>query len=244
MSHFLNRQRRPYDWSWLSNHTSRSIIFCYFISISFHTFVFYVRCCQNYAFFLNPPRKSEEIYKFSEKKQYTDVSTISKTRLWIQYNTITICAYVLLLLLNTFSKTSCEISFWHLIISCWISSACCKSPIFTQYWRSLWRVSIASKLFPQIAKAAKSFCCSLLAATLSTLNILFKNVYIIAQLYWLINLLTQSFYPHAVPARIIWRRALMPRQPYSIAVPSTGGRLHPSLFEKGFCPLWGEPKGS
>ena len=28
------------------------------------------------------------------------------------------------------------------------------------------------------AKAAKSFCCSLLAATLSTLNILYKNVYI------------------------------------------------------------------
>ena len=27
----------------------------------------------------------------------------------------------------------------------------------------------------------------------------------------------------------------MPRQPYSEAVPSTGGRLHPSLFEKGFC---------
>ena len=65
MSHFLNRQRRPYDWSWLSNHTSRSIIFCYFISIFFHTFVFYVRCCQNYAFFLKPPRKSQEIYKLS-----------------------------------------------------------------------------------------------------------------------------------------------------------------------------------
>ena len=65
MSHFLNRQRRPYDWSWLSNHTSRSIIFCYFISISFHTFVIYVRCRQNYAFFLKPPRKKQEIYKLS-----------------------------------------------------------------------------------------------------------------------------------------------------------------------------------
>ena len=65
MSHFLNRQRRPYDWSWLSNHTSLSIIFCYFIFISFHTFVFYVRCRQNYAFFLNPPRKSQEICKLS-----------------------------------------------------------------------------------------------------------------------------------------------------------------------------------
>ena len=65
MSHFLNRQRRPYDWSWLSNHTSRSIIFCYFISISFHTFVFYVRCRQNYVFFSKPPRKPLEICKLS-----------------------------------------------------------------------------------------------------------------------------------------------------------------------------------
>ena len=65
MSHFLNRQRRSYGRSRLSNHTSRSIIFCYFISISFHTFVFYVRCRQNYAFFLKPPRKSQEICKLS-----------------------------------------------------------------------------------------------------------------------------------------------------------------------------------
>ena len=65
MSHFLNRQRRSYGRSWLSNHTSRSIIFCYFISISFHTFVFYVRCRQNYVFFLKPPRKSQEICKLS-----------------------------------------------------------------------------------------------------------------------------------------------------------------------------------
>ena len=66
MSHFLNRQRRSYDRSWLSNHTSRSIIFCYFISISFHTFAFYVRCRQNYAFFLKPPRNSQEICMLSE----------------------------------------------------------------------------------------------------------------------------------------------------------------------------------
>ena len=34
------------------------------------------------------------------------------------------------------------------------------------------------------------------------------------------------------------------RQPYSAAVPSTGGRLHP-LVPEGFCPLeLGEPKGS
>ena len=29
-----------------------------------------------------------------------------------------------------------------------------------------------------------------------------------------------------------WRRALMPRQPYSAAVPSTGGRLHPRFLRK------------
>ena len=29
-----------------------------------------------------------------------------------------------------------------------------------------------------------------------------------------------------------WRRALMPRQPYSAAVPSTGGRLHPLVPEE------------
>ena len=34
----------------------------------------------------------------------------------------------------------------------------------------------------------------------------------------------------AVPSRIIWRRPLMVRQPYSVAVPSTGGRLHPRFL--------------
>ena len=28
-------------------------------------------------------------------------------------------------------------------------------------------------------------------------------------------------FPQAVPARTTWRRPLMPRQPYSVAVPST-----------------------
>ena len=37
--------------------------------------------------------------------------------------------------------------------------------------------------------------------------------------------------PHAVPARKTWRRPLMVRQPYSEAVPSTGGRLHPLVTE-------------
>ena len=36
----------------------------------------------------------------------------------------------------------------------------------------------------------------------------------------------------AVPSRTIWRRPLMVRQPYSVAVPSTGGRLHPPLPEE------------
>ena len=35
----------------------------------------------------------------------------------------------------------------------------------------------------------------------------------------------------AVPSRKIWRRPLMPRQPYSVAVLSTGGRLHPLVPE-------------
>ena len=35
----------------------------------------------------------------------------------------------------------------------------------------------------------------------------------------------------AVPSRTIWRRPLMVRQPYSEAVPSTGGRLHPLVPE-------------
>ena len=71
-----------------------------------------------------------------------------------------------------------------------------------------------------------------------------------------ISMITQLGNPHlshAVPSRITISRALMQhqqggpsphnlaralmvRQPYSVAVLSTGGRLHPSLFEKGFCP--------
>ena len=35
----------------------------------------------------------------------------------------------------------------------------------------------------------------------------------------------------AVPSRTTWRRSLMVRQPYSVAVPSTGGRLHPLVPE-------------
>ena len=35
----------------------------------------------------------------------------------------------------------------------------------------------------------------------------------------------------AVPSRITWRRPLMVRQPYSAAVLSTGGRLHPLVPE-------------
>ena len=35
-------------------------------------------------------------------------------------------------------------------------------------------------------------------------------------------------YSKAVPSRTIWRRALMPRQPYSVAVLSTGGRFSSS----------------
>ena len=38
--------------------------------------------------------------------------------------------------------------------------------------------------------------------------------------------------PPAVPSRTIWRRPLMVRQPYSVAVPSTGGRLHPLVPEE------------
>ena len=37
--------------------------------------------------------------------------------------------------------------------------------------------------------------------------------------------------PQAVPARTTMARALMPRQPYSVAVLSTGGRLHPLVPE-------------
>ena len=72
-----------------------------------------------------------------------------------------------------------------------------------------------------------------------------------------ISMITQLGNPHlshAVPSRITISRALMQhqqggpiphnmaktalvRQPYSVAVLSTGGQLHPSPFEKGFCPL-------
>ena len=45
------------------------------------------------------------------------------------------------------------------------------------------------------------------------------------------NLLMQSLCPHAVPSRTTMARPLMPRQPYSAAVPSTGGRLHPLVPE-------------
>ena len=37
----------------------------------------------------------------------------------------------------------------------------------------------------------------------------------------------------AVPSRTIWRDLWLVRQPYSVAVPSTGGRLHPLPFWKG-----------
>ena len=51
-------------------------------------------------------------------------------------------------------------------------------------------------------------------------------------------------YSKAVPSRTTMARALMVRQPYSEAVPSTGGRLHP-LVPEGFCPPeLGEPKGA
>ena len=39
-------------------------------------------------------------------------------------------------------------------------------------------------------------------------------------------------YNLAVPSRTIWRRPLMVRQPYSVAVLSTGGRLHPRFLRK------------
>ena len=43
----------------------------------------------------------------------------------------------------------------------------------------------------------------------------------------------------AVPSRTIWRRPLMVRQPYSVAVPSTGGRLHPSFLRReGLVRMW------
>ena len=48
-----------------------------------------------------------------------------------------------------------------------------------------------------------------------------------------ICLIPSLFMPHAVPSRKTWRRPLMVRQPYSEAVLSTGGRLHPLPFWKG-----------
>ena len=45
--------------------------------------------------------------------------------------------------------------------------------------------------------------------------------------------------PQAVPSRKTWRRPLMVRQPYSVAVPSTGGRLHPSFQRReGLVRMW------
>ena len=72
------------------------------------------------------------------------------------------------------------------------------------------------------------------------MNVLSKNVYMITQLQIFIH----NFYAKAIPARTTMARALMPRQPYSVAVLSTGGRLHP-LVPEGFCPPeLGEPKGA
>ena len=43
----------------------------------------------------------------------------------------------------------------------------------------------------------------------------------------------------AVPSRKTWRRPLMVRQPYSVAVLSTGGRLHPSFQRReGLVRMW------
>ena len=50
-------------------------------------------------------------------------------------------------------------------------------------------------------------------------------------------------YDKAVPARIIWRRPLMVRQPYSVAVLSTGGRLHPLVPEVSVPQNWGNRRG-
>lgn len=49
--------------------------------------------------------------------------------------------------------------------------------------------------------------------------------------------------PQAVPARIIWRRPLMVRQPYSVAVLSTRGRLHPLVPEVSVPQNWGNRRG-
>ena len=46
----------------------------------------------------------------------------------------------------------------------------------------------------------------------------------------------------AVPSRKTWRRPLMVRQPYSEAVLSTGGRLHPRFLRKrGLGRRWSSP---
>ena len=47
-----------------------------------------------------------------------------------------------------------------------------------------------------------------------------------------------------VPSRTTMAKTALVRQPYSVAVPSTGGRLHP-LVPEGFCPPeQGELKGA
>ena len=46
------------------------------------------------------------------------------------------------------------------------------------------------------------------------------------------NYIVAKSYSKAVPSRKTWRRPLMVRQPYSVAVLSTGGRLHPRLPEE------------
>ena len=45
------------------------------------------------------------------------------------------------------------------------------------------------------------------------------------------NIRIKTVINKAVPSRKTWRRPLMDRQPYSVVVPSTGGRLHPLVPE-------------
>ena len=42
--------------------------------------------------------------------------------------------------------------------------------------------------------------------------------------------ISNRLYIHAVPSRITWRDLWLVRQPYSVAVLSTGGRLHPRFL--------------
>ena len=60
-----------------------------------------------------------------------------------------------------------------------------------------------------------------------------------------LQIFIHNFYAKAIPARTTMARALMPRQPYSVAVLSDEKeRLHP-LVPEGFCPPeLGEPKGA